>query len=139
MKPVNKSIAWPDAVLCMRVLSQPCSQVPHPASHHWKVRLVLDGGGTSCPGRGHLVLGPHVRGNSWSRGTPGPPTPASIYQAFIDYYYYYYYHMEHSNKGVVEHYRNYLFYKLVSTINITRESRSCSSSNRSPSNRTTVF
>ena len=32
------------------------------------------------------------------------------------YYSHYYYHMEHSNKGVVERYRNYLFYKLVSTI-----------------------
>ena len=26
-------------------------------------------GGASCPGRGHLVLGPRVRGDSWSGGT----------------------------------------------------------------------
>ena len=78
---VNRSIAWPYAVLCMRVLSQPCSQAPCPASHHWKVRLVLRGSGTSCPGRRHLVLGPRggtasprttclggqlVRGDTWS-------------------------------------------------------------------------
>ena len=29
---------------------------------------------TTCPG-GQLVLGPHVRGNSCSGGTRGPPTP----------------------------------------------------------------
>ena len=28
---------------------------------------------TMSPG-GQLVLGPHVRGESWSRGTAGPPT-----------------------------------------------------------------
>ena len=27
-----------------------------------KVVLLFISGGTSCPGRGHLVLGPHVRG-----------------------------------------------------------------------------
>ena len=65
--------------------AQPCSQASHPASHHWKVRLVLHGGKTSSPGRGHLVLGPHVQDNSygprtrdsWSEGTHGPPT--SVY------------------------------------------------------------
>ena len=30
---------------------------------------------TTSPG-GQLVLGPHVRGDSWSGGTRGPPTPA---------------------------------------------------------------
>ena len=32
---------------------------------------------TTCPGvvgGGQLVLGPHVRGDFWSRGTCGPPT-----------------------------------------------------------------
>ena len=78
MRLVNRSIAWPYAVFCMIVLSQPCSQAPRPASHRWKVRLVLCGGGTSCPGRGHLVLGPHVQGDSWSGGTHGPPTLCSF-------------------------------------------------------------
>ena len=32
------------------------------------------GPGTTCLG-GQLVLGPHVRGDSWSGGTRGPPTP----------------------------------------------------------------
>ena len=79
MRLVNRSIAWPYAVLCMSVLSQPCSQVPRPASHRWKVRLVHCSGGTSLswqgtfgprttrPG-GQLVLGPHVQGDSWSGG-----------------------------------------------------------------------
>ena len=32
---------------------------------------------TTSPG-GQLVLGPHVRGDSWSGGTAGPPTPLSV-------------------------------------------------------------
>ena len=78
MRLVDSSIAWLYAVLCMSVLSQHCSQALCPPSHHWKVRLhgTLWWGDilSSCPGRGHLVLGPCVQEDIWSWGTRGPPT-----------------------------------------------------------------
>ena len=46
-----------------------CTQLPLTG----KVVLVLSSGGTSCPSREHLVLGPRIRGMASSRTTHSGP------------------------------------------------------------------
>ena len=78
MRSVNRSIAWPDAVLCVSaqpaLFSAPKPSFPSLESEAGTSRWgdILSWQGTFGPRTtrpgGQLVLGPHVRGDSWSGG-----------------------------------------------------------------------